>query len=230
MAPVPWQGLWRRPGRVLAALPLLAAVKPPAAGPPWLDDAVTEAALGLAGALAAGSGTGARLATRALAGLGAGSTPAGDDVLVGACHALWSAGGAWPALARDLAAVAAPRTGRHSGSWLLAAGEGRAAASWRSLLDAVATGVGEDAAMAAAAVAATGASSGAWSLRGFRLAWSSVHAGGRGSRQPAASGVVHESLTLFSALRDAWLRFDSLKYARYSCLVAPCQTPRMTRN
>lgn len=183
MGPVLWEPLQRRPERVVAALPVLdAATGAGEQGPSWLDDAVTRASAGLAAALTAGSTDEVEAAAGSLAGLGPGSTPAGDDVLVGACHALWAGGGAWPEMARRLAARASHRTTRQSARWLAAAAAGRASAPWRTLLAAIATGPGETVARAVAVVAATGGSSGTSSLRGFRLAvaaraavWPSAH-------------------------------------------------------
>jgi hypothetical protein len=106
-------------------------------------------------------------AAAALAGLGEGSTPAGDDYLMGVLYALWAGGGAPAELAGAIAAVAAGRTTRVSAAWLLLAGRGEVGPIWRELLLALAAGDAVGAARGAAAVRALGNTSGAYSLRGF---------------------------------------------------------------
>jgi hypothetical protein len=101
----------------------------------------------------------------ALAGLGVGSTPAGDDYLVGAMHALWATGRG--ERASDLAAVASPRTTTSSAYWLETAAGGQAAPAWLRLLRALAAGDGGTAAPAADAVLRCGHTSGVASLLGF---------------------------------------------------------------
>jgi hypothetical protein len=121
----------------------------------------------LRAALARGRRRSAVAAAARLAGLGVGSTPAGDDYLMGVCHALWSLGAAEAELAGELAAVAAPRTTTASGAWLLAAGRGQTSPAWRALLTALAAHRQDGVATAAAAVHALGHTSGTYSLYGF---------------------------------------------------------------
>ena len=108
-----------------------------------------------------------------LAGLGEGSTPAGDDYIVGVLHALRVRPRA-DALAahgpRDcvrLAEIAAARTTSLSAEWLREAGRGEASPRWRSLLDALERGDERRVRAAARSVRASGHTSGAFSLRGF---------------------------------------------------------------
>jgi Protein of unknown function (DUF2877) len=100
-----------------------------------------------------------------LAGLGAGSTPAGDDFLIGAFHALWATGRG--ALTAALAAVAGPRTTRVSAQWLDTAARGYAAPAWRGLLEALAAADEAELSPATRRVLACGHTSGVASLLGF---------------------------------------------------------------
>lgn len=104
-----------------------------------------------------------------LAGLGPGSTPSGDDLLLGAIYASWLIHPAPQAraIAAAIVAVAAPRTTSLSAAWLLAAGRGECGAAWHQLLHTLA---GADAAAlraAAARILQTGASSGLEALAAF---------------------------------------------------------------
>lgn len=72
---------------------------------------------------------------QALAGLGDGLTPAGDDVLLGAMLAFWLCRPQRAdLLARMMAETAAPRTTTLSAAWLRAAARGEADAVWHTLL------------------------------------------------------------------------------------------------
>ena len=104
-----------------------------------------------------------------LIGLGEGSTPAGDDYLVGALHALALSGveQAEDSLLATIAKAGHGRTTTASAAWLAAAARGEASAVWRALLDAIAAGDEAAVRTAARAVCATGHTSGAFSLRGF---------------------------------------------------------------
>jgi hypothetical protein len=115
-------------------------------------------------------------AAAALVGLGEGSTPAGDDYLVGVSHALRfvltdAAHAArvphGDTLLRALGALGQGRTTRVSAAWLAAAARGEASAVWRDLLAALAAGHADRVARAGRAVRETGHTSGANSLRGF---------------------------------------------------------------
>ena len=104
-----------------------------------------------------------------LVGLGEGSTPAGDDYLVGALHALSLGGssGRGGSLLASLAGIGDGRTATASAAWLTAAARGEASPVWRALLDAWAAGEERAVRICVRAVRGTGHTSGAFSLRGF---------------------------------------------------------------
>lgn len=119
--------------------------------------------------LAAGDVREACAGAEALAGRGPGLTPAGDDFLVGALHAVWalgSSGGVRP-LAAAIAAAAAPRTTSLSAAWLRGAARGEAAAPWMRLLRALAEDDCDAVVRALRGVLALGHTSGRDGLRGF---------------------------------------------------------------
>jgi hypothetical protein len=104
-----------------------------------------------------------------LAGAGPGSTPSGDDFILGAIYAAWIVHpeSTARAVASAMIGAALPRTTSLSSAWLIAAGEGGAGAVWHDLFSAL---LGADNAALLAAVAHilhTGASSGAEALAGF---------------------------------------------------------------
>ena len=108
-------------------------------------------------------------AAKALAGLGPGLTPAGDDFLVGLMHGLWATRPEARAasLSELIAKTAAPRTHALSAAWMQSAALGDAAEPWHELLDAIA---GQDATVlerAAMRILPTGHTSGADALGGF---------------------------------------------------------------
>lgn len=104
-----------------------------------------------------------------LVGLGEGSTPAGDDYLVGVLHALAVSGEERrrDSLLAALADIEEGRTTTASAAWLAAAARGEASPVWRALLDALTTGEEDAVRRAARTVRGTGHTSGAFSLRGF---------------------------------------------------------------
>jgi hypothetical protein len=164
-APGPWEALrdapaWRGQVATLAA----SAEDLPGDGP-WVA-AILGRAVCLRAALGRGRSDAAVAAGARLGGLGEGSTPAGDDYLMGVLHALWAAGDA-STLAPRLAGAAALATTTTSASWLRAAGRGEVGPNWRSLLLALAGGEAAAIAAAAAGVRSLGHTSGAFSLRGF---------------------------------------------------------------
>jgi hypothetical protein len=116
----------------------------------------------------------AAAAARSLAGLGVGQTPAGDDVLMGVLHALWSlplAPDRCQALSRAIVAAAAPRTTSLSAVWLEAAGRGEATEPWHDLVSALSGESCRDAVTAAVGrIRAMGHTSGVWALAGFAAA------------------------------------------------------------
>ncbi len=107
-------------------------------------------------------------AAHALAGLGPGLTPAGDDFLVGFMHAAWAC---QPqnalSLCEPLAARATPRTHALSRAWLTAAARGEAGEVWHTFLKTL-TQADKVAVLAAARhILPTGHTSGADALAGF---------------------------------------------------------------
>jgi hypothetical protein len=128
-----------------------------------------QAARDLWTAVAAADTQGCEAAASQLAGLGPGSTPSGDDLLLGAMYASWLIHPAPEAraIANAIVAVAAPRTTSLSAAWLLAAGRGECGEAWHQLLGAL--GGADDAAprAAAARILQTGASSGQEALAAF---------------------------------------------------------------
>ena len=103
----------------------------------------------------------------ALAGLGGGLTPAGDDFLVGLMLWAWLAHPAPRPFCRALVEEAAPRTTTLSAAFLRAAARGQCSAAWQRLLYALAEGAESDVVSAGRQVLSFGASSGADALIGF---------------------------------------------------------------
>jgi hypothetical protein len=123
----------------------------------------------LVGGLAAGDGEQAMTGARALAGLGGGLTPAGDDFIVGALLAAWAGlyGPGTAALGPGVAGAAVPRTTTLSAAYLKAAAQGECIAQWHALFRAQQR---EDLGATRAAVGALvsiGHTSGADALAGF---------------------------------------------------------------
>jgi hypothetical protein len=118
-------------------------------------------------------------ASAELAGLGPGLTPSGDDVLAGILLALHI----WPHAAGPLGAKvvtalvlgsAAPRTGRISRAYLLAASRRQASEAWHDLIRALP--VDPHAVVTAATrILEIGETSGADMLTGFLFAWTRVY-------------------------------------------------------
>jgi hypothetical protein len=129
--------------------------------------------------LLAGDVVVSQMATRKLAGLGGGLTPAGDDFLVGTIYALWTClpdAQAAP-LATAIVAEAAPLTTTLSAGWLAAAGRGQAGQPWHDLVGALADGQTEAIRPAVQAILTTGHTSGADGLAGFLVATACLTAG-----------------------------------------------------
>ncbi|HXT52432.1 MAG TPA: DUF2877 domain-containing protein [Thermoanaerobaculia bacterium] len=136
---------------------------------PWRGEVLRRAELFQA-ALRVGAIEAITTAAAALAGLGEGSTPAGDDYLVGVLHALARGRPPSPRMAplvASLGGIGETRTTAASAAWLAAAARGEASPVWRALLDVLASGSEVDVRRAARAVRGTGHTSGAFSLRGF---------------------------------------------------------------
>jgi hypothetical protein len=102
-----------------------------------------------------------------LAGLGGGVTPAGDDFMLGAIHALWAAGemDLVPDLGSAVVEAAAPRTNAISLAWLRAAARGEAGNEWHALFEAILAGRPID--EVARVLIRRGHTSGADALAGF---------------------------------------------------------------
>lgn len=144
---------------------------------PWRGEILRRAAE-LRHALRSGGCDAVFVAAGGLIGLGEGSTPAGDDYLIGVLHALRfaeanddvrdsSTSDRRSSLAAVVNDLGPARTTVASAAWLAAAARGEASPVWRALLDAL--GNGDETAVRAAgrAVRTTGHTSGAYSLRGF---------------------------------------------------------------
>ena len=119
------------------------------------------------GRLEADGTDGLPAAAAALAGLGTGLTPAGDDFLIGLMLSLWLRSERAPALCRPLATTAAQRTSRLSACLLSQAAAGNCGAHWHAFLEAI---TGADETMIEKLVAALldhGHTSGGDALAGF---------------------------------------------------------------
>jgi hypothetical protein len=110
-----------------------------------------------------------RRTAAALAGLGAGFTPAGDDYMMGAMHSMWTL--LSPPLAgrvcRAAADAAAPRTTTASAAYLRAAADGAAGELWHEMIDALAHGDARATESALRGLATIGHTSGADALTGY---------------------------------------------------------------
>jgi hypothetical protein len=111
----------------------------------------------------------AQAAAAALAGLGGGLTPSGDDYLMGVMHALWAtlaeqAAAEW---SEYLSQPAADRTGPLSATWLRAAALGQATGSWHRLFSDLLVGKTAHVHATTRMIMQIGHSSGADGLAGF---------------------------------------------------------------
>jgi uncharacterized protein DUF2877 len=108
-------------------------------------------------------------ATRKLAGLGGGLTPAGDDFMLGALYAVWiiHRPGEAGALAGEVANAAAPLTTSLSAAWLRSAGRGEAGIMWHDLLCGLMSGDRLVIAESTGRILAVGETSGADAFAGF---------------------------------------------------------------
>lgn len=184
-----WSDLWGARERWLGLLPRVAeAAGEPLGAEPWRG-AVLARGSALVAALEGASVAVARDAAASLAGLGEGSTPAGDDYLVGVLHALWAADHPARRWAAVLAAACAGRTTGTSARWLAAAARGEAGDRWRDLLAALADADGVAACEATRRVRALGHTSGSFSLRGFLDALVQLPAGAGEPRYRGIDGL-----------------------------------------
>lgn len=123
----------------------------------------------LANAVAAFDVSAAVRAAAALAGLGPGLTPAGDDVLLGAMLAGWILHSHERAaiLARSVCDVAAPLTTTLSAALLRSAAMGEAGSLWQRFFSALSSRDASESRRVAAEMLAVGETSGADALAGF---------------------------------------------------------------
>ena len=114
-------------------------------------------------------------AAEELAGLGAGLTPSGDDVMLGAIYAAWIIHPLHLAksLAEEIANAAGPRTTSLSAAWLRSAGGGETGILWHQVFDVLSADLASDPASmsevqkAANRILNVGETSGADALSGF---------------------------------------------------------------
>lgn len=108
-------------------------------------------------------------ATKSLAGVGPGLTPAGDDLLLGAMHGLWATKPELDArsFSEAIAKVAVERTHALSAAWLNAGARGEAAEPWHDLIKAIAAHDEGALKNATLSILPTGHTSGADALGGF---------------------------------------------------------------
>ena len=108
-------------------------------------------------------------ATKILAGLGPGLTPAGDDFLIGIMHAIWALLPEENAalISTQIAQIAAPRTASISANWLNAAARGETGESWHTLFGAMLAEEPDQVEAAILRILPTGHTSGADALAGF---------------------------------------------------------------
>ncbi len=190
---VDWEELRRRRERILAGLPILrAAIEETASRAPLtptlsrreraqsnsegggalsLQERVgvrgDRARAELLDAIAANSPAAAANAARSLAGLGEGSTPAGDDYLVGVLYALRALAPAPDAACDAIAQAASPLTTRTSATWLRRAAAGDAIPTWNLFLSSLASGDDATIGERAERVLGLGHTSGRAALSGF---------------------------------------------------------------
>jgi hypothetical protein len=107
-----------------------------------------------------------------LAGAGTGSTPTGDDYLMGVIYALWATRPEAEAreLSGALVETAVPLTTTLSGAWLRAAGRGEATQPWHDLVNGVTAADDLAVEHAIRRIISCGHSSGAEALSGFTAA------------------------------------------------------------
>lgn len=108
-------------------------------------------------------------ASKGLAGIGPGLTPAGDDFLLGVMHGVWASRST--ELARELCAqiakAAVPRTHTLSAAWLQAGAAGEAGEPWHELVLALSQSDETNLRAAVMAILPTGHTSGSDALGGF---------------------------------------------------------------
>ena len=165
--------------------------------------AAATACLRLCQALAEGKLNDVAAASAALAGMGPGLTPSGDDFLIGVMFGIQSALPTAKAKARSnfIYRASAGRTNRISDAWLLAAADGQAVQSWHELAGAILTHDRRMVDRACQDLIAVGHTSGADALAGF----AAFHLT-RGSSLAASRGVTNY-LPLDRDRRRRWRSF-----------------------
>ena len=114
---------------------------------------------------------------KALAGLGGGLTPAGDDFIVGVMLATWAGlyGSGAEALRQPIVEAAAPLTTTLSAAYLRAAARGECMAQWHALFEALLCSGAQAMRAAMRALMAIGHTSGADTLAGFLAVHYTAH-------------------------------------------------------
>ncbi len=134
-----------------------------------LLDRARQGAAQLVHGLLAGSIVPCLAGAKALAGLGAGLTPAGDDFVVGVMLAAWAGlyGSGAEALCQPIAEAATPWTTTLSAAFLRAAARGECMAQWHVLFEVLLCSEAQATRAALRALMAIGHTSGADTLAGF---------------------------------------------------------------
>jgi hypothetical protein len=134
-----------------------------------LQGRAREGMCALTAALEPGGQWSLESAAGALAGLGGGFTPAGDDFLMGAIFACWATRPDREAgeVGETIIRAAAPRTTTASAAWLRAAARGEASGPWHHLVEALAAGEATATTRATGTILETGHTSGEDALAGF---------------------------------------------------------------
>ncbi len=148
---------------------------------------------------------------KALAGLGGGLTPAGDDFMVGALLAAWAGlhGEGRESLGDEMVEVVASLTTTLSAAYLRAAARGECMAHWHRLFEALFRSDAEAIRAAIAALMTIGHTSGADALAGFLAVhhfvspWVPSRSARRGSEEPALSLPKGSRRLTYEMLRSA---------------------------
>lgn len=140
-------------------------------------DRARRGAMELVHGLITGSPEACLAGAKALAGLGGGLTPAGDDFIVGVLLAAWAGlyGEGREPLRDEIAEVAASLTTTLSAAYLRAAARGECMAHWHRLFEALLRPDAEAVRAAIAALMAIGHTSGADALAGFLAVYHVTH-------------------------------------------------------
>lgn len=123
----------------------------------------------LSSALVNADSSTAKEVTSKLAGLGAGLTPSGDDIIMGALYAAWIVHPVEVAsrLALEVAETTAPVTTSLSAAWIRTAGRGEAGEVWHRFFEALCEGAEAEIQRCIDRILSVGETSGADALAGF---------------------------------------------------------------